>query len=142
MYVIRKTHFGIFLEYFIPTFFWSFFLLFMVFCWSFGIFCGIFCGIFGIFYSRFYSNKSHTLYHEYPWNIPSVKKYTWNILFIPGIIPGIILVFGASQTTYYRFFIYILLLNVKQLLSIVWRRPTRHFKAEYPYFSTENFWRV
>ena len=48
----------------------------------------------------------------------------------------------SDQSTFWGFFIYILLLNVKQLLSIVWRRPTRHFKADDPYFSTENFWRV
>ena len=82
--------------------FWSFFGLFMEFCWSFGIFCGIFLKYLLEYYSRFYSNKSQTLYHEYPWNIPSVKKYTWNILFIHEKIPGIILVFGASQTTNYQ----------------------------------------
>ena len=39
--------------------------------------------------------------------------------------------------SFWGFFIYILLLNVKNLLSVVWRRPTRHFKAEDPYFSTQ-----
>ena len=47
-----------------------------------------------------------------------------------------------DPTGFWGFFIYILLLNVKNLLSIVWRLPTRHFEAEDPYFSTKNFWRV
>ena len=86
--------------------FWSFFGLFMEFCWSFGIFCGIFLKYLLEYYSRFYSNKSQTLYHEYTWNIPSVKKYTWNILFIHEIIPEIYLVFGGPQTSDYLVLLY------------------------------------
>ena len=47
-----------------------------------------------------------------------------------------------DHVTFWGLFIYILLLSIKNLSDIVWRRPIRHFKADDPYFSTKKISKV
>ena len=49
---------------------------------------------------------------------------------------------SGHSATFWNFSIYILLLDVKILSDLAWRRPTRHFKAEDPCFSVKIFLKV